>query len=151
MKGDQPSFLEEKKRRPDELPERGSDPLEGQLERALYNLLRLGSVLQVPGFVNCHLSWGGLLWCSCLWVIFAPVITSHYLSPIFLKVILRKFIGSPSWSLVVSVLWSIIGCISGVSGYCSCLPRKSLSYNQVPGSIYCQIGASLNNVRSLVS
>lgn len=40
----------------------------------------------------------------------------------------REFIGSPGWTLVVPVLWFVVGSLSGVSEYTCmlCFPRKSL-------------------------
>lgn len=62
-------------------------------------------------FVSYHPCWGGLLWGSCLWVIFAPVNNPSsifpWASPIKLSPWLLR-------SLVISVLWSVMRSLSGV-------------------------------------
>lgn len=69
--------------------------------------------------VNYHLCLGGLRWCTSLWVISVPISNS---SPIFPWATPIKRIGSLSWTLVVSTVWSIVGSLSGVNTctVCAC-------------------------------
>lgn len=75
---------------------------------------RLCSVLGIPSFLSCCSSRGGLWWCNCLWVI-----SSHIsnLSPIWLQVTTVKSIGLPHWTLVVSLLWSVVSSLTGIGRY----------------------------------
>lgn len=98
---------------PAQLPERALDQPR-HLERALPNLWScLQAVQSTPGSQGHELS--PML--GRAWVI--QLSLRHSCSckqpSIFLQVTPRKLIGSPSWALVVSVLWSILSSLRGVS------------------------------------
>jgi hypothetical protein len=63
---------------PDQLLGRGGKEL-GHQENSphCWAACRLCSVLQVSSFVRYYSCWGGLSWCSCLWVSFASVSNSN--------------------------------------------------------------------------
>lgn len=87
------------------------------LNRTLFqpNELPVGCevMLQVSSFLTCHhagVDFGDAAVCESFLVL--------YVTPI-------KFISSPSWTSVVSILWSIMGLLSGVCRHVSCISRKS--------------------------
>lgn len=120
-----------KKQRPAELPGGGLDQLRHR-ERTLSNLLSFLQAVQCalspqPCLLSPRLGWGSC-WYSCFWVISAPIckpspcpVSNH-----------NKTHGSPSWTLVLSVLWSVMGSLTGVSRCVCCVyPGKVLSYNSI--------------------
>jgi hypothetical protein len=104
------------------MPGRGLDRLshlDGHTP-AWWSACRQCSVLQVPSCVCCHSCWDGPWWWSCHWVLCAPI---------FLSVTSVKVRVSPSWTLVASVLCSVISSLSGVSRHVCCI---------IPGTVLSQ-------------
>lgn len=110
-----PRRLRDQKQKSVELTRRDLDQLR-HLERAFSNLMShlwamqysLGPQLYV---LSPLLEWALVI--GCLWVIPALHNKTH---------------GSPSWILVVPILWSVMESLSGVITHCIS-PEKVLSYN----------------------
>lgn len=70
---------------------------------------------------------GGFLWYSSLWVISAPVKSKP---TTLLEITPMKFSGSPSCIFMISLLWSVLGSLSGVIWSLFTIPRSSVSQHK---------------------
>lgn len=81
---------------------------------------RLCSVLQVPAFVNIIYAWVDVWWCSSVFESFLLL----QLTPNPFSYNLNKLTDSLSWALAVSLLWSAVNFLSGISRCLFISPQK---------------------------
>ena len=91
--------------RPPELPERDALQPMGRLQAVQY-----ASIFRLLGAAICvWLGFGDAAVC-CLWVVSAP---GNKILTVLPEVMAIELVGSPSWTLVVSALWSVLGFLYG--------------------------------------